>query len=67
MTLFQNHDDSELVELLIQGDKKAFETIYKRYASDLYRFARKNIPLKEDCEEMVQEVFESLWIRRENL
>jgi RNA polymerase sigma-70 factor (ECF subfamily) len=67
MTLSQNHEDSELVGLLIQGDRKAFETIYLRYASDLYRFARKNIPLKEDCEEMVQDVFESLWIRRENL
>ena len=67
MTLFQDHEDSELVDLLTQGDKKAFETIYLRYASDVYRFARKNIPLKEDCEEMIQDVFESLWIRHENL
>jgi RNA polymerase sigma-70 factor (ECF subfamily) len=63
----QNHSDADLVTLLTGGDRKAFETIYRRYASDLYRYARKNVPLKEDCEEMVQDVFESLWLRRENL
>jgi len=67
MTLFQNHDDSELVDQLVGGDREAFEVIYRKYASHLYRFARKNIPLKEDCEEMIQDVFESLWIRHESL
>jgi len=44
--VIQHSDDTdvELVALLTAGDKKAFEAIYRKYAKDLYRFARKNIP-----------------------
>lgn len=59
--------DQELLTLLHQGDKLAFETIYKRYASRLYNFARKNIGVSEDCKELIQEVFLSLWARRDKL
>jgi RNA polymerase sigma-70 factor (family 1) len=67
MTPYQNHSDAELAALLNSGDKIAFETIYRRYASGLYGFARKSIGVKEDCEEIIQEVLESLWARRESL
>nr|PZN56826.1 MAG: hypothetical protein DIU61_03240 [Bacteroidota bacterium] len=67
MRLFQDHTDAELVSLLRKGDKGAFEAIYRRYAAELYRYARKSVPVPEDCEEMVQDVFESLWIRHESL
>ena len=30
-------------------------------------YVRRSIPVKEDCEEIVQEVFESLWIKHEGL
>jgi RNA polymerase sigma-70 factor (ECF subfamily) len=53
--------------LLISGSEEAFQAIYGRYASKLYSYARKNISLKEDCEEIVQEVFVSIWTRREHL
>lgn len=55
------------VALLQAGDRKAFEVIYKTYVSPLYRYARRSIATKEDCEEIVQEVFISLWQRRESL
>lgn len=69
MKALENHSasDMELLPLLINGDEKAFEIIYARYAAKLYRYARKNIQYKEDCEEIVQEIFESLWLRHENL
>jgi len=67
MNPYQNHSDSELIALIIEGEKNVFEVIYQKYALDLYRFARKNIPLKEDCEEIVQDVFESLWVKRTGL
>lgn len=63
----QDHTDAHLVTLLRAGNHKAFEAIYRRYAGTLFRYARKNIPVSEDCEEMVQDVFESLWTRRETL
>ncbi len=59
------HDTDELLALLKQGDVKAFETIYNSYVDELYRHARRVIPNKEDCEEILQTVFESLWRSRE--
>jgi RNA polymerase sigma-70 factor (family 1) len=65
--MYQNHTDQELIALINQGDEKAFAEIYKRYVADLFRYARKTIYAKEDCEEIIQEVFISLWERRESL
>lgn len=59
--------DTELMDLFQQGDQRAFEVIYYRYAKDLFRYARKTIQVKEDCEEIVHDVFESLLSRRETL
>ncbi len=59
--------DAQLVSPLALGNKIAFEAIYRKYAADLYRYARKNIDSKEDCEEIIQEVFESLWARHDKL
>jgi len=63
MIPYPKHTDAQLVELVNSGDRLAFEAIYRRYAADLYRFARKNIFTAEDCEEMIQDVFESIWLR----
>jgi RNA polymerase sigma-70 factor (family 1) len=67
MNPYEHHTDSDLVQLLIAGDRIAFEIIYHRYAAQLYRYARARISSSEDCQEMVQDVFESLWIRHESL
>ena len=67
MNPYQNHSDAELMALLTGGDDRAFEVIYRRYAPALYRYARRNISAKEDCEEIIQEIFESLWKRHEEL
>ncbi len=67
MESYQHCTDPELLALLRAGDEAAFETIYRRYAKDLLRYARKNVPVREDCEEMVHEVFTSLWERHNRL
>src|SRR5579859_2078713 len=64
---YQFHTDPELLALLNQGDAKAFETIYKRYVKALIRYARQNIQTTEDCEEIIQDVFISLWERHQSL
>lgn len=66
MSLFHACQDKELA-LLIGGSRKAFEAIYHTYAAALINFAQKSIPTKEDCEEIVQEVFESLWAKHQTL
>jgi len=69
MKALQDHtvSDMEQLALLIQSNEQAFRSIYTRYAAKLYSYARKSIPSKEDCEEIVQEVFVSIWVRRRNL
>jgi RNA polymerase sigma-70 factor (ECF subfamily) len=62
-----DHTDADLVTALNDSDKKAFEIIYRNHVGVLFGYARKNIQVKEDCEEIVQEIFESLWARREIL
>lgn len=61
------NSDKDLIDALLSGNEKAFEAIYRKYAGNLYCYARKNINSKEDCEEIVQEVFESLWTRHDKL
>jgi RNA polymerase sigma factor (sigma-70 family) len=67
MNQYHDHTDADLVELLQSGDTKAFEAIYKRYAPALYRFAHQNIPVKEECREVLQDIFEYLWTKRSSL
>jgi RNA polymerase sigma-70 factor (ECF subfamily) len=67
MTAMGDHTDATLLIGLKASDKEAFELIYRTFASGLYNYARRNIPGKEDCEEIVQDIFESLWARRGSL
>jgi len=55
------------VRKLKDGDKKAFEVVFEHYKNYLYRFIRKALPSEEDPEGIVQEVFISLWLNRDNL
>lgn len=63
MTTELGHTDEELVAALNKGDRKAFEVIYRKYVRDLFAFARRNISSREDCEEIIQDVFTSIWAR----
>lgn len=66
MTVYHDHSDTQLVALLKNSDQIAFEEIYRRYASVLFRYAYQHLSSREECQEAIQDVFESLWARREN-
>lgn len=57
-------DDGDLVNLLQEGDVAAFEEIYRRFWYRLYTIAYHSTGIQEDAEELVQEIFLSLWKRR---
>ena len=67
MTLYSSHTDKDLCELLKHGDEAAFTALYDRYWADIYRNAMKILGSGNDAEDVVQELFESIWKRREGL
>ncbi|MFL9845650.1 RNA polymerase sigma factor [Flavobacterium rhizosphaerae] len=53
--------DNELNKLIKQGNTHAFEIIYDRYWKRLFSYAYKILDNAEVCEDIVQEIFISLW------
>ena len=49
------------------GDKDAFAQLYKKYWRRLFDSAYKRLLLREECEEIIQELFVDLWTRRNTL
>lgn len=49
--------DEALVELLRQGDRDAFETLYDRYLPRIFQYVDRRLRNRADTEETVQEVF----------
>lgn len=60
-------EDKELLVMIGQGDQEAFATLYKSYWLDLYDNAYKRLQNKKQAEDIVQEVFLSLWQNRAKL
>ncbi len=67
MNAYSSKADSELIILLQEDDRRAFEEIYRRYAAPLFRFASDKVFERENVEEIVQETFVWLWSRRQKL
>jgi RNA polymerase sigma factor (sigma-70 family) len=59
--------DHELLLLIKQEDQRAFDSIYQKYWQDLYNTAYKRSRDKEQCRDIVQNVFIDLWARRSEL
>lgn len=53
--------DEELQKLIFQEDHDAFAIIFERYWKKLYAYAFKIYKEEEICEDIVQEIFISLW------
>ena len=64
----ENHDDQELLSRLTSGDAAAFRALYDRYWQRLLYFASQKIKGDmAEAENIVQDIFISLWERRETL
>lgn len=67
MTEYIALQDEDLLALLADNDNKAFETLYQRYAADLYEHAYRKFPAPHLLEDMIQEIFISLYKKRATL
>ncbi|MES2517431.1 MAG: RNA polymerase sigma-70 factor, partial [Bacteroidota bacterium] len=60
---YKTFSDEQLVEFLQKGNTESFAEIYRRYWLKMYSVAYHLTGNKEEAEEMVQDVFVSLWSR----
>lgn len=67
MNEFAQMVDKELVALMQQDNLSAFREVYKRYWKKLYGAAYKRLKSRELSEEIVQELFTNLWVKRQSL
>lgn len=56
--------DQELLLLMAEDDREAFEIIYRRYWSELYDAAYRRLKNTSQAEDIVQNIFIDLWLRR---
>lgn len=65
--MYNSCDDAELAALLRESKEEAFTEIYNRYWRKLYFIAHRLLKSPEKSEEVVQEVFLTIWEKRESL
>jgi RNA polymerase sigma-70 factor (ECF subfamily) len=63
----RNEEWTAVKKQLVDNDRKAFEVIYNHLWSRLYAFAYNIVRDKGTAQEIVQEVFVRLWIKRQKL
>lgn len=59
-------EDRKLIEDIRNGEEGAFERLFKRYYRNLCIYALKYIPDELIVEDLVQEMFQKLWEKRDN-
>jgi len=64
MTKYKSYSDQKLLELLRQHELGAFDEIYARYWKKLYSMSYRRLQCRETSEELVQDIFTSLWAGR---
>jgi RNA polymerase sigma-70 factor (family 1) len=62
-----NPTDEELVSGLKEGQRDAFEVIFRRYWYGLYKSVYARIKSHEEAEEIVQDLFSTIWDKRDSL
>ena len=59
--------DLELLTLLRNGERSAFNEIYYRYSASLHQFAFNILRDKDECNDAIQDVFVWLWQNKEKV
>lgn len=67
MRTHKPYDEKKILELLAQGSEYAFAELFDHYRARIFSVARRFLKSREMAEEVVQEVFLKVWMRREDL
>ena len=60
-------DEQALLQRTAEGDREAFSILYTHYYTGLYRFVFFILKSPEDSEEIIQDVFLKIWVKRHTL
>ncbi|NLR78009.1 RNA polymerase sigma factor [Chitinophaga eiseniae] len=60
-------NDTDLLHRIQQSDMKAFDLLYNKYWHPLFSFANKLLRSYDDAQDIVQNVFVSVWERRNTI
>jgi RNA polymerase sigma-70 factor (ECF subfamily) len=66
MMNYRLYNDATLLHLLKAGDETALQEIYKRYSEPVFLSAFKKLRSRAIAEELVQNLFIGLWVKRES-
>ncbi len=58
--------DCELLERIVHHDEHALESLYDRYSSLLFSVISRIVPIREEAENILQEVFIQVWNRAQS-
>ncbi|MBN8687707.1 MAG: RNA polymerase sigma-70 factor [Chitinophagales bacterium] len=67
MNGYQQYENSILIDLLCQSDEAAFTELYNRYCKQLFAIAYSRLKETQSAEDIVHDVFASLWANREKV
>ncbi|WP_316817396.1 RNA polymerase sigma-70 factor [Pedobacter nyackensis] len=67
MTDYCNFTDQELTVLLKNGNHSAFTEIYHRYKRLLYTHAYQRLRNEQEVDDIIHELFTTLWLKRDTL
>lgn len=62
-----NYSDEDLLICIAKGDHAAFRFLFDRYSAHVYSISYKFLKSRPLAEDVVQEVFTKLWIKRNEL
>lgn len=61
------HDENTLIEKVAKGDQRAFTFLFRKHHGIVYRFALKLTRSETLAEEIVQDIFMKIWLKRTEL
>ncbi len=64
LTTIASYSDGELLTLLAQDNRDAFELLYRRYWLQLFDAAYQRLKNTQQAEDIVQDIFITIWTRR---
>lgn len=64
LTAYSDHTDHDLLDAIRRDDDKAFAELFRRYWLKVHAMAYSRVRSKEVTEEIVQDLFMSLWDKR---